>query len=380
MRERGVAQFEEFLLFFFPQAHREIDWTRQPEFLDKELKEVVRDAELGRRFADKLVKLYRTNGEENWILVHVEVQSQEEDDFPKRIFSYNYRIFDRYDREVASLAILGDERANWRPEQYGYQLFGCSVDFRFPVVKLVDYQQRLSELEASTNPFATVVMAHLAALETSGDRPKRLRQKLALVRRLYSMGFERSEVLNLFAFIDWMLTLPLDLETEFKRSVEQLEAEQRMQYITSFERIGIEKGKQSVLIKAISLGVKLKFGDRGQNLLPEIESISDVDLLETILETIDTANTVEELRQVYQRATVERGRYVTSFERIARREGLLEGIELGLELKFGSVGLTIMPEISQLEDIEQLRAIRSGIKTASTVEELRQIYQPGIGG
>ena len=292
--------FEEFLLFFFPQAHREIDWTKQPEFLDKELKEVVRDAELGRRFADKLVKLYRTNGEENWILVHVEVQSQEEDNFPKRIFSYNYRIFDCYDREVASLAILGDERANWRPEQYGYQLFGCSVDFRFPVVKLLDYQQRLSELEASSNPFATVVMAHLAALETSGDRPARLRQKLALVRRLYSQGFSRSDVLNLLAFIDWMLTLPLDLETEFKRSVEQLEAEFEM-------------------------------------------------------------------------------RYVTSFERIARKEELLEGIELGLELKFGSVGLTIMPEISQLEDIEQLRAIRSGIKTASTVEELRQIYQPGVG-
>lgn len=302
--------FEEFLLFFFPQAHREIDWTKQPEFLDKELQEVVRDAELGRRFADKLVKLYRTNGEENWILVHVEVQSQEEDDFPKRMFSYNYRIFDCYDREVASLAILGDERANWRPAQYGYQLFGCSVDFRFPVVKLVDYQQRLSELEASRNPFATVVMAHLAALETSGDRSERFRQKLALVRRLYSQGFERSDVLNLLAFIDWMLTLPLDLETEFKREVEQLEAEQRMQYVTSFERIGFQKGiEQSqnqvrqALLKSISLGLKFKFGDRGQNLLPEIESISDVDLLETILETIDTASTVSDLRQVYQPAT-----------------------------------------------------------------------------
>ncbi|MDF5718455.1 MAG: hypothetical protein PUP93_32475 [Rhizonema sp. NSF051] len=41
----------------------------------------------------------------------------------------------------------------------------------------------------------------------------------------------------------------------------------------------------------------------GQNLLPEIESISDVDLLETILETIDTVSTVSELRQVYQPAT-----------------------------------------------------------------------------
>ena len=46
--------FEEFILFFFPQAHIEIDWTRAPEFLDKELQQVVRDAELGKRLVDKL--------------------------------------------------------------------------------------------------------------------------------------------------------------------------------------------------------------------------------------------------------------------------------------------------------------------------------------
>ena len=60
---------------------------------------------------------------------------------------------------------------------------------------------------------------------------------------------------------------------------------------------------RQVLLKSISLGLKLKFGDRGQNLLPEIESISDVDLLETILETIDTASTVEEMRLLYQPKT-----------------------------------------------------------------------------
>ena len=69
-------------------------------------------------------------------------------------------------------------------------------------------------------------------------------------------------------------------------------------------------------------------------------------------------------------------RYVTSFERIARREELLKAIELGLELKFGTNALSLMSEISLLENIEQLRAIRVGIKTVSTVEELRQIYQP----
>ncbi|WP_414574249.1 hypothetical protein [Nostoc sp. CCY 9925] len=54
---------------------------------------------------------------------------------------------------------------------------------------------------------------------------------------------------------------------------------------------------------------------------------------------------------------------------------MLEAIELGLELKFGTSSLGVMDEISQIEDVEQLRAIKEGIKTATTVDELRQIYQ-----
>jgi hypothetical protein len=82
------------------------------EFLDKELQQVVRDAELGRRLADKLVKVWRIGGEEAWVLIHVEVQSQEETNFAERMYVYHYRIYDRYKRRVASIAILGDERSS----------------------------------------------------------------------------------------------------------------------------------------------------------------------------------------------------------------------------------------------------------------------------
>lgn len=278
--------FEEFMLFFFPEAYREIDWTRKPEFLDKELQEVVRDAELGRRFADKLVKLYRNSGEENWILVHIEVQSQEESNFAKRMYTYNYRIYDRYERSIASLAVLGDEHANWRPSRFGFELFGCRVDFQFPVVKLVDYKHRLGELEASRNPFATVVMAHLAALETSSDRLQRKQQKLALVRRLYALGFKRQDVLNLLAFVDWMLTLPLELEAEFNREVEQLEAEQRMKYITSFERLGIEKGKHSEALSLVTRLLNRRLGHSIEDTLVERLRSLSVEELEALGEAL----------------------------------------------------------------------------------------------
>jgi len=293
--------FEDFMLFFFPQAHEQIDWTKQPEFLDKELEQVVRDAELGKHLADKLVKIYLKDGSETWVLIHVEIQSQEESNFGRRMYTYNYRIYDRYKRPVVSLAVLGDERADWRPNQFGYELFGCSVNFQFPVIKLIDYQQRQSELEASRNPFATVVMAHLAALETRNDRLQRKQSKLALVRRLYNQGFERQDILNLLAFIDWMLTLPLDLEREFQQEVEQLESEQRMQYVTSFERSGIRQG----LLEGIKLGLKLKFGTHGSSLLPEISTIEGVEQLRAVLTGLEAASTIEELRQIYQSPTTD---------------------------------------------------------------------------
>jgi hypothetical protein len=49
-KEALESFFEEFISFFFPEAHSGIDWSLGYEFLDKELQKVVRDAELGRIF------------------------------------------------------------------------------------------------------------------------------------------------------------------------------------------------------------------------------------------------------------------------------------------------------------------------------------------
>ena len=84
--------FEEFLAFFFPQVHAGIDWEKDPEFLDKELQQVVRDAKLGRRLVDKLVKVYRkgpaSDSQEIWVFIHVEVQGFYEKAFEKRMYIY----------------------------------------------------------------------------------------------------------------------------------------------------------------------------------------------------------------------------------------------------------------------------------------------------
>jgi hypothetical protein len=109
--------------------------------LDKELQKVVRDAEMPKRYADKLVEVHRFSGEQALVICHIEVQNQGEQEFGARMYSYNYRLRDRYDCPVVSLGILTDANKRWRPHQFRESLWGCTTQFEFPIVKLVDYWQ-----------------------------------------------------------------------------------------------------------------------------------------------------------------------------------------------------------------------------------------------
>ena len=158
--------FQAFLELFCSQAHAEIDWSRGTEPLDKEFQKIMRKGEVGRRFVDKLLKVWLKGGQEQWVLVHVEVQSGEDDDFCRRMYIDNYRVFDRYNKEVASFGILADGNPRWRPDSFGYRRWGTEVGIKYPVVKLLDFAARRPELECSPSPFATIVLAHLDTLET----------------------------------------------------------------------------------------------------------------------------------------------------------------------------------------------------------------------
>ena len=137
-----TTDFKEFIFFFFPEIAESVDWNKKITFLDKELQQVANDAKIGTRTADKLVQVYTLDGKENWVLVHVEIQSQHDQNLPKRMYVYNYRFFDLYDRKVASLAILADERPNWRPDHFSYELWNCKAGIWYPTIKLLDYKNR----------------------------------------------------------------------------------------------------------------------------------------------------------------------------------------------------------------------------------------------
>ncbi|MEH2036947.1 DUF4351 domain-containing protein [Nostoc sp.] len=238
------AYFPQAMHFFFPETYALIDWERPYEFLDKEFQQIAREAEQGKRYADQLVKVWQTQGEELWLLIHVEIQAQKEDNFPKRMFTYNFRIFDRFDRPAISLAILCDPNRGWRPSNYSYNYPNTRLIFEFGSIKLLDYENRFRELENSDNPFATVVMAHLKTQQTRSSPEQRKIWKFSLIRRLYDLGLEEQDIRNLYRFIDWVMILPKALENQFWEEFKQFEQERTMRYVTTGERIGYERGKQ----------------------------------------------------------------------------------------------------------------------------------------
>lgn len=294
--------FPDFLALLFPEIHADVDWSRGHGFLDTELQQIAPDAETARRYADKLVKVCTLGGVETWVLIHVEVQGEAQRDFAERMYVYHYRLRDRYGVQVVSLAVLTDTASDFRPSFYRDARWGCELSFRFPIVKLLDWQEpdRWQTLESSDNLFALVAMAQIRA-KASRDVDERKAWKIRLIRLLYEKGHGRDIILRLFRIIDWMIRLPRDMEREIWKETRKREERKRMVYVTSVERIGIEKGieqgiKQGEAAMLLRL-LERKFGREVAEVHRDRIEQADAETLLTWSERILTSERAEQIFQ-----------------------------------------------------------------------------------
>ena len=305
-KEALALYFREFLQLLQPGLHHQIDWSVAPVFLDKELQAISRDAANGRRLADKLVlvRLTRIEAPELWLLIHIEVQAgritrRGLQDMARRMYQYSYRIEDQFliggdearsgtiprrpglaradalpedpaindpasrqhlkdgrPADLTGLCIL-TARASGPPVLTHTRGFGnYGVKFTCPVLYLEQWLNRWDELEASarTNPFAVVVMAQLMAQKTHGKGMQRLVSKTQVASLLYKYGYARQHIEALLHIIDWMMALPAALEPLFAQALGKIEREYNMAFVTSFERMGIQKGLAQGLEQGLQQG------------------------------------------------------------------------------------------------------------------------------
>ena len=235
--------FKEFMEFFFPEIAEDIDWTKKPIFMDKELSKIIRESKRGNRFVDKLVKVWRKNGDLFPVLAHMEVQAQKQFELPERVFIYSGRTKDIYDLSTASFIILADDDPDWRPSEFREELWGCVKTISFPVIKILDYKDKWKELEKSDNPFALIVMTHLKMLETKKDKSKRLYWKEKLTIMIYNRGYPEEQMFALYKFIDWLLVLPDDLAKTYQKKITKYKEKFKMKYLTTTERFNRREGR-----------------------------------------------------------------------------------------------------------------------------------------
>ncbi|MEK3934949.1 hypothetical protein MKY41_06470 [Sporosarcina sp. FSL W7-1349] len=210
--------FEEFLVFFAPELHGQVDFSKGQDFLQQELFQEVVDEKKGRRSADQLIKVHLKSGEAQWILVHVEVQSSNETDFSLRMFQYFYRIFDRYGERITAMAIHTSPHRNNAPEEFSYSYFGTTLHYAYTNRKILEYDWK--ELRRSDKLFSKIVLAAKVLHETEDEERKRYLFKRRLMREVVrNPNYSHKAVQAVFHFVDFLLRLPKEWEQQLVQDI-----------------------------------------------------------------------------------------------------------------------------------------------------------------
>lgn len=247
--------FEEFLLFFSPDLYEQVDFTFPPQFLEQELHTIIPDSESNNRTSDKLVRVQLKNGEDQWVLVHIEVQGGKPNEFPKRMFQYFYRTFDYFDRSIYALALFTDDKAKYNLNEFKYNFYGTKLYYHYNTYRIANQSE--NELLQSNNPFALAILAGLYLIKSKKNKESVFQYKLNLMRLLFegkivSKETKREYLRKLLIFIDHIMRLPDNQEIvlieQLKPLIEKEEFDMGLSLDDTsiakyYKKLGIEEGK-----------------------------------------------------------------------------------------------------------------------------------------
>jgi hypothetical protein len=255
--------FAEMLQLFFPKYYNAIDWSVPPQFLDSELQTLTSLSDETLRLADKLARVKLKNGNDQYLLLHVEIQGYSDDKFARRMFVYYYRLFDKYEEQITSLAVLTRPGSGQAPSVYRSRFLDGLLIYKFPMVKVWELRAQMEELRQSQNPFAHLMLAQLSDIYDQTQQ-QRYSSKLRILRDAVDMGFDRKIMIQLFKLTDWLLRLPKNLELQLSQVLTQ-ERGGKVDYKTSWEEIaeerGLEQGQRTALVRMNLRQLNAKLGN-----------------------------------------------------------------------------------------------------------------------
>lgn len=294
------AFFQEFVALFLPKEAKLIDFSRV-EFLKQEHFTDVPRGE--RRRLDLVAKVGLRTGGDEFVLVHGEFEGKKEPDFPKRMYRYFSRLFDRYDTAIVPVAVFTDD-AKWRkpiPDSFTIQLRCTYMRFRYHLVKLkhLDYRRFLT----SSNPLAYALMAKMGY-----SRRERVRLKAEFLRLILGAKVDPARRSLLIDFVETYMPLGGQDESEYERLVaKDPEYREVAAMITVYEKRGIEKGRREGKREGkragqiqekravLTLQLEKRFGDLEASLKQRIRRIGSPQRLDSLLLAVLDAQSVDDL-------------------------------------------------------------------------------------
>ncbi|GGH20676.1 hypothetical protein FAZ19_09630 [Sphingobacterium alkalisoli] len=202
---KGVFEenFPDFLQFMYPNSADLFDLSRGFTFMDKELLEVIpqREQKKGKRIADLLVKVYLKDGTEKWILVNIEIEGGSSKEFPFRFFQYHYRILDRYEVPVESIAVFTGDHRQHRPSLYRHDGIRTSIEFRYLSYHIFDNSEE--ELLKTDNIFGYIVLACQKALLEGRVAEEELAEHRSTIARalIGSKKYDKDRIISFLGFL-----------------------------------------------------------------------------------------------------------------------------------------------------------------------------------
>jgi hypothetical protein len=267
--------FPHLIKFFLPKLYEDADLAKPPVFLDKEMEQLSKKSRKGAKYVDKLIKIHLKDGKEQWMLIHIEVQGYPDKEFSHRMFRYFYRIFDKHNKKIVSMAILTGFETSSLENRYELEAYGSHLLFEYPTFRIMDYDSE--ELERSDNPIALAVLISQEK-ERAERRGDKFNTKLRLIRLLYSKGYVKEDIIGLLEFLDWSLQVTEEEEVLIWEEIKKME-DDKMPYVTSWERIAIKEGiKEGALITGREMILELleeRFGSISYDILDIVNKIDD---------------------------------------------------------------------------------------------------------
>jgi len=223
---KGAFQdnFLDFLRFVYPDAQKVLDFDKGIEFLDKELFSIIpnRERKRDKRVADLLARVYLKNGTEKRILLNVEIEGGDDTQFAYRLLQYNYRIRDKYNVSVVTIAVFTGDKNQKRQTNYRDELLGTVLSFRYTSYHVFDHHQ--SALLKNKNPFALIALAcQKALLEGKIPEDDLNNQRLDIVKALLTQNYGPDRVRSFILFIkNFIFIKDQDINRKFDEQLETI--------------------------------------------------------------------------------------------------------------------------------------------------------------